>query len=176
MPTVVLNGRELKDYWAIRKAERKRMALYYQENSQVTVKMVMTKFHVSRHTLNKALEENGVAVDRSRNPAYSDRGSKQHRCLDCGETYRHYCKPKTTVELNPDSMKLTDDKGEPFEVELDDQLRHSIAVLRTQQEQARKANSVSAILNDESERVISQEESDAALVRAKVEHPEWFSK
>ncbi len=123
MSYMVPPGMTPKEYWGFLKEKRKKMAAFYEENPQVTVQEVMAQFRVSRYWVEKALEENGVSVDRSRNRI--EKGGfhyEQRVCSHCGEKYRHYCdekKVKAQEKKAPRPKKRSSTPLEDLPQELD---------------------------------------------------------
>ena len=75
-------------YFAGLKEQRRKIAeVYVAEN--VTVKDMMKRFHVSRNTVNAALKEQGIPIDRLRNRVEAGVTYTQWRCL-CGKLHRCY--------------------------------------------------------------------------------------
>jgi len=83
-----------KAYYQAQKAERKAAAEWYRDNPEMLLTGVAAKFKLPMSSMRKALAENGIETDRSR-----QYGREQHRllCTACGERVHHVCKDQSRV-------------------------------------------------------------------------------
>lgn len=116
-----VSGKALSEYYAVLKARRKQVAQYYRDNPSATLKECAKRFGMSYITVKRALEENGLGVDRYRNPAYARmKGARYWNCSTCGGRHRYVCPAKELpdADLQTTTPEPTLDEVDPQDLAL----------------------------------------------------------
>src|SRR5258706_3930226 len=82
----------VKAYYTALKQQRREAAEFYRDHPEMLLSGVAEKFKLPMTSMRKALAENGIETDRSR-----QYGREQHRllCTACGQRVHHVCKDQS---------------------------------------------------------------------------------
>ena len=122
----------VKAYFEALKEQRREAAEFYRDHNEMTVGQVADKFHMTPVTMKKALDENGIEVDRERQ--YRSRKGRRITCPECGKIVLHTCKVKAAAmarEANEQREKIDPRRIHPVTGQIVERTPAYIAYMET---------------------------------------------